>query len=506
MSKKGGKGFAEVSQARLGREQSKEMLEYVWIPYADLDEENLTPMIKCNMAHTVMLAEEGIVPREDAAAILQSLIKLETHLSELNFDPKKGDLFFNVEAYVIEQTNPEIGGKMHLGRSRIDLIAALMRLKVRTNLLRLLSALVEQRHLVLEKAEAYADVIMPAYTHLQPAQVSTFGHYLLAFYDVLGRDLGRLSAAFRSTNRCPLGAAASAGTSWPLNRERITELLGFSELIENAKDAAHNYDWLPEVLSAVGILMNNLSRLASDLYIWCSNEFNLIELDGAFAASSSIMPQKKNPYSLEMIKAQTGEVSASFGAVLEVLKGDTGGTGFDIKLVGPKIAHNAIEKTANMVLLLTPLLRTLRLNVERMHAMAGEGFTTAVGLADAIVAKGLSFRTAHLVTGCLVRMALDRGIAYHQVNASLVDEAARDVIGQPVGLDNETVRRALDVSQFVLSRDSVGGPAPGEMGRMVQARTAERKKEVEELHLLNNKIELANDELQQAVHNIMGKG
>jgi argininosuccinate lyase len=136
---------------------------------------------------------------------------------------------------------------------------------------------------------------MPAYTHLQPAQVATFGHYLLAFHDVLGRDLKRLIAAFESTNMSPLGAAASSGTSWPLDRQRVAELLGFASVVENTKDAAHNYDWLPEVLAATGILMSNIVRFATDLYIWCSYEFALVELDGAFAASSSIMPQKKNP-------------------------------------------------------------------------------------------------------------------------------------------------------------------------------------------------------------------
>ena len=164
---------------------------------------------------------------------------------------------------------------------------------------------------------------------------------MLAFHDLIGRDLRRLLNGFESTNVSPLGAAASSGTSWPLDRARVAQLAGFSSVLENTKDAAHNYDWLPEVLASTAILMSNVTRVATDLYIWCSYEFGLVELDGTFAASSSIMPQKKNPYSLEMIRARSGEVTAAFGACIEFLKGDTGGTAFDIELSGPRISDTA---------------------------------------------------------------------------------------------------------------------------------------------------------------------
>jgi argininosuccinate lyase len=495
----GATGFAEVSKARLGKAQSPEMLEYVWTPYADIDDENVRAMILCNMAHTVMLQEQNIVSPQEAARILKALRWLERAGGAFPFDPEKGDLFFNVEAYVIQHAGADMGGKMHLGRSRIDLIAALMRLKVRKNLIRLLPLVLELQRVVLARAMETADAVMPAYTHMQPAQVTTFGHYLVAFHDVLARDLQRLVRALESTNLSPLGAAAASGTTWPLDRARVAELLGFVSVVENTKDAAHNYDWLPEALAATAILMSNIGRLATDLYIWCSYEFRLVELDGAFAASSSIMPQKKNPYSLEMIKARTGEVTAAFPAVLEILKGDTGGTAFDVKLTGPRLADNAINRTADMVALVTPLLQTLIVHRERMAERAGDGFTTAVALADTLVAHGLSFRTAHHVIGRLVNIATERGLGYRDVTSALLDEAASDITGAPVKLDERTIRSALDPEGFVRARDGHGGPAPKQVKRMVEKRERERVKRSQAIDAALERIAKAEKKLSAEV-------
>jgi argininosuccinate lyase len=256
----------------------------------------------------------------------------------------------------------------------------------------------------------------------------------------------------------------------------VAELLGFDSVVENAKDAAHNYDWLPEALAAAGILMSNVVRLATDLYIWCSHEFRLVELDGAFAASSSIMPQKKNPYSLEMIRARTGEITGAYAAVLEILKGDTGGTAFDVKLTGPRIADNAVNRTADMVALLTPLITTLIVNRERMLERAGDGFTTAVSLADAMVERGLSFRTAHHIMGRLVRIASERDLTYRDVDSRLLDEAARAITGEDLNLPDAFIRKALDPREFVMQRDGHGGTSPRRVRQMIASRAKAKTK------------------------------
>ena len=496
-------GFAAVSKARLGKAQSREMLEYVWTPYADIDEENVRAMILCNMAHTIMLYEQKIIVKREAARILFALKKLQRLRGKFPFDPVKGDLFFNIEAYVIEHAGADFGGKMHIGRSRIDLIAALMRLKARKNLSRLIPLVLKLQEVLLSRASDTADAVMPAYTHLQPAQVATFGHYLLAFHDVLGRDLQRLLNAYKCTNMSPLGAAASAGTSWPLNRDRVAELLGFSSVMENAKDAAHNYDWFPEVLAASAILMSNIVRVATDLYIWCSYEFGLVELDGAFAASSSIMPQKKNPYSLEMIRGRTGEISGAFAASLEILKGDTGGTAFDIKLTGPRIADNTVNRTADMVSLITPLIKTLIVNRERMLERAGDGFTTAVALADSLVERGYSFRTAHHIMGRLVNIASERKLGYREVDKKLLDEAARDITGGGAGMSDKAIRKALDPVEFVRARDGYGGTSPTRVRQMIKNRSREHRKHEKAVKDQLNALSTSEAKLLQLVDKIV---
>lgn len=502
----GARGFEEVSKARLGKAQSPEMLAYVWTPYADIDDENVAVMARCNLAHTIMLYEQKIISKREAARILAPMTALLKNVASLDFDPRKGDLFFNVEALVIERAGADIGGKMHIGRSRIDLIAALMRLKVRKNMTRLLDCLMKLRVAVLDKAEASIDVVMPAYTHLQPAQVATFGHYLIAFHDALTRDLKRLIAAYDSLNESPLGAAASSGTSWPLDRTRVAELLGFARVVENTKDAAHNYDWFPEVVAATAILMSNVVRVATDFYIWCSYEFGLIELDGAFAASSSIMPQKKNPYSLEMIRARTGEATGAFAAILEILKGDTGGTAFDIKLTGPRIGDQAVNRVADMVALTTPLIRTLILKKERMLTSAGDGFTTAVALTDTMVAHGLSFRTAHHIVGRLVRMAAERNLTYRDITPAILNEAAREIVGHDLDLDARTIKRALDPVGFVQARKGLGGPAFGEVKRMIASRRRENVRWKTQVSSRQVLVEAADRKLAMRAAVLTGRG
>jgi argininosuccinate lyase len=273
-------------------------------------------------------------------------------------------------------------------------------------------------------------------------------------------------------------------------------------VVENAKDAAHNYDWLPEVLAAAGILMSNVVRFATDLYIWCSHEFRLVELDGAFAASSSIMPQKKNPYSLEMIRARTGEISGAFASVLEILKGDTGGTAFDVKLTGPRIADNTVNRTADMVALITPLVETLIVNKDRMFERAGDGFTTAVSLADAMVEKGFSFRTAHHIMGALVRIATERDLSYRDVDSTLVDEAARAITGKPVNLPDDFIRKALDPREFVLARDGVGGTSPRRVRQMIASRVKSRIKVQSDVRKLLSQIEHSDVALLRLVNRI----
>ena len=466
-------GFAEVSQARLGTSQAPEMLAYVWTPYAALEPENVRAIAHANMAHAIALAEAGLLPQQVATAILDALRDLLHNPDLLTYDPARGDLFFNVEAYLMDRVGRADGGRLHIGRSRIDLISALMHMRARDGLLRVLTKLCALQTVLVKLAARHSGTVMQAYTHLQPAQVTTFGHYLIGFVDAFQRDTDRVMAAIGHTNQSPLGAAATSGSSWDFSRQRLAELLGFDSVVENTKDAGHNFDWLAEALMACSIAMSNVGRLTWDLYIWCSHEFGMVTIDGAFAASSSIMPQKRNPYSLEMIRAQASELASAPTAILNVLMGDSGGTAFDVKLVGQRLSAHVLGRTADMLALLTGVLDTLHVDEARMRARAGDGFSTAVGLVERLVrSHGLSFRAAHLVVGATVRLADQMGLEPGRVTAPLVQAAAAEV-GEEIAVTDQEIRAALDAAEFVASRVTAGGPAPHEVRRMADSR-AER--------------------------------
>ncbi len=464
-------GFAEVSHARLGAAQSQEMLDYVWTPYAAYEPENVRAIAQANIAHAIALAEAGLIDAEVAEAIREALGHLITDPDALEYDAVRGDLFFNVEAYLMDQIGRDDGGRLHMGRSRIDLISALMHMRTRDGLLRVLGELVSLQTTLVELAGRHAETLMQAYTHLQPAQVTTLGHYLIGFVDAFGRDAERLTGALRHANQSPLGSAATSGSGWLFSRERVAELLGFETIVENTKDGGHNFDWLAEAVSAAAITMNNVGRIAWDLYIWASDEFGMVTIDGSYAASSSIMPQKRNPYSLEMIRARSSEIAASPASVLNILMGDSGGTAFDVKLVGQRLSTHVLDRTADMLALLAGVLRTLHVNEDHMRARCGHGFSTAVGLVEHLVREhGLPFRQAHLVLGAIVRLAEERGLQAEDVDSDLVREAAAEVLGIELALTNEEIRAALDPEAFVASRVTKGGPAPVQVRRMVQSR------------------------------------
>lgn len=457
----GESGFADVSRHRLGAGQSEEMLKSVWEPYAAWDEENVKILTSCELAQLVALTDAHLLTAAAAGTAGEALLAVMRNPSIMHFDPRRGDLYFNFEAHLVAALGPEIGGALHLGRSRIDLIAALMRLRARAEVLELLRSLQEFRLTVLGLAQQHMGSIMQAYTHLQPAQVTTLGHYLAALLSATERDMNRLLVALHSVNQSPLGAAATSGSSWPIDRRRLATLLGFEGLIVNTKDAGSNYDWLPELLGSVSILMSTVGRTAWDLYIWASHEFSLVQLSGSMAASSSIMPQKRNPYSLEMIRARASTSATVPASALMALHGDTGGTAFDIKLVGQTMLVDHLSTATGMVDLLRGVLRTAAFDTARMRENAGSGFSTAVGLVEELVRReDLPFRTAHLIVGALVRLAEERDIVFRQVTGELLDEAATQVLGRAVGVSTDAIQAALDPEAFIANLVVEGSPNP----------------------------------------------
>lgn len=466
---------------RLQEGPAHEVLEHLYWPRLQAEFVSTFPyMTAVNKAHVLMLVRQKILLPDVARQLLHAVVSLERQGAEaLQLDPRLEDAFFNYEAAIIRLTGAEIGGQMHTGRSRNDLSATLLRLQLRDRLLHLLPWFFTLRRTALAQAERYAEVIMPGYTHLQPAQPITFGHYLTGIAAALERDTQRLAAVYPRINQSPLGAGALAGTTFPLDRAYTASLLGFDGLVEHTLDAVASRDCAVELLAQGAIFGLTCSRIAQDLHVWFAHEFQSIDLPDRVAGTSSIMPQKKNPVVLEHLKGKPAHLLAAFVAAATAIKNVAFTNTIDGNRDAMQGLWEALEEMRRCVILLHLTLDTVTPNEALLRERAQSNFSTATDLADALVRHaGLSFRQAHHVVGGVVREALQRGIRADHISPQLVAEVAHSVLGQAVQLEEDIVRQALDAHQAVLGRTVHGGPAPTEVRRMVQA--AQQRLAVEE--------------------------
>ncbi|WP_435099005.1 argininosuccinate lyase [Halarchaeum sp. P4] len=398
-------------------------------------------------AHVVMLAEQDIIDTADAGAILDALDDVEHEGFEAL--PDGEDIHEAIETAVIERVGPE-GGRMHTARSRNDEVAACLRYQYRAALLEAVDTVVAAREALCEVAEEHTETVMPGYTHLQPAQPTTVAHWALSYEAALARDTERLLDAFDRTNRSPLGSAAFAGTPFDVDRERTAELLGFESVLANSMDAVSARDFLVEGSAAFAGLATTLSGLAEDLVVFANKGF--VELDDDYASTSSIMPQKKNPDTLELVRSTAGDAYGGLQGLLTTLKGLPRAYNRDLQNASPhawRVADAVVEATD----VAAGAVATAEWPAEDLEAAAGEGFSTATGVADLLAMHGIPFRTAHEV----VATAAERGADY-----DALDSACEDVLGEGIDslAEREAVEAALDPTASVASRDSAGGPAP----------------------------------------------
>jgi len=426
------------------------------------DERIFAADLAVDRAHVVMLAEQGIVDADDAGAILRALgdVEKDGHGAL----PAGEDVHEAIETAVIERVGPE-GGRMHTARSRNDEVAACIRYRLRSDLLAAAEAVVGAREAFLGVADDHADTVMPGYTHLQPAQPTTVGHWLCSYEGALARDTARLLDAYGRVNRSPLGAAAFAGTPFDVDRERTAALLGFDGVVENAADAVSARDFLVEATAAVAGLATTLSGLAEDLILFASKGH--VELADDYASTSSIMPQKRNPDTLELVRGRTGDATAGLQGLLTTLKGLPRAYNRDLQRAG-RHAWDAVDSATAATDVAAGAVATADWPAETLAAAAGDGFATATGVADLLAAAGVPFRTAHEV----VARAGERSAA---PDVAALDEASRAVLGEPLSaaVDPEAVERALDPAESVADRDSRGGPAPAALGASLE-RAADR--------------------------------
>ena len=405
-------------------------------------------------AHVVMLAEQGIVDDATAGEILAAL----DDVAGAGYDelPDGEDVHEAIETAVIDRVGPD-GGRMHTARSRNDEVATCIRHRLREDVLDAAAATVALREALVAVADEHADTVMPGYTHLQPAQPTTVCHYLLSYEGGVARDTARLLDAYDRVNRSPLGAAAFAGTPFDVDRDRTAALLGFDGLVRNATDAVSARDFLAETATALATLATTLSGLAEDLVVFSNKGF--LELSDDYASTSSIMPQKKNPDSLELTRGVAGDAIGEATGVLSLLKGLPRAYNRDLQR-----AHASVFEIAGDVREATEVaagaVATADWDETALAAAAGEGFSPAPGVADLLAMGGLPFRTAHEIVAAAAETVADGDSP--EAAAAKVDEAARKVTGEPLSayVSREDVKSALDPAESVASRDSAGGPAP----------------------------------------------
>jgi argininosuccinate lyase len=414
------------------------------------DERIFAADIAVDRAHVVMLAEQRIVGEDDAGAILSALAEIED--AGHSALPDGEDVHEAIEAAVIDRVGPD-GGRMHTARSRNDEVATCIRYRLREDVLGSLSALIGLRGALLEAAQAHTETVMPGYTHLQSAQPTTVAHWLLSYEAAVERDTERLLSAYERINRSPLGAGAFAGTTFDIDRGRTAELLGFDGVMGNSMDAVSARDFLVETVGALATCAVTLSGLAEDLVIFANRGF--VDVADDYASTSSIMPQKKNPDTLELTRGVAGDAVGDLTALLTTLKGLPRAYNRDLQRAGPH-AWDAIDAVLEAIKVGGGAVDTAQWNNAALSAAAGEGFSTATGVADLLAQAGVPFRQAHEV------VATAAGAANGTPTTEQLNEASESVLGDSLWafLEEEAVAAALDPVQSVASRDSEGGPAP----------------------------------------------
>jgi argininosuccinate lyase len=405
-----------------------------------------------SIAHATMLGEQGIIPTDDAAQIVQSLQEISSQLEsgEMEFDPSSEDIHSAVESLLREKLGP-VAGKLHTARSRNDQVATDTRLYLRDAITDVSSALFSFQNTLVRLAEQEMETILSGYTHLQHAQPVLLSHHLLAYFWMFQRDRERLTDCSKRLNLLPLGAGALAGTSFPINRERVAELLGFDGVIENSLDAVSDRDFALEFLAAASILMMHVSRLAEEIILWNSPEFGYVELDDSVTTGSSIMPQKKNPDVAELARGKAGRVFGDLFALLTVMKGLPLAYNKDMQ----EDKEPLFDTVDTLITLLPPFEKTLataKFQRERMAAALRGDFSTATDLADLLVRKGMPFRDAHHVVGRIVRHCIENKIG-------LEDLSTNDLTGFAPEFGTEAGEVAT-IQASVSARKARGGTAP----------------------------------------------
>ncbi len=421
--------------------------------------------IRGSMAHAQMLGEQGIIEKHESEKIIEGLkgILADLDSGALHFDPNAEDIHMFVEQVLTERLG-DTGKRLHTARSRNDQVALDIKFYLKDECDEISKLTYELIETLIATAQEHYDTVMPGYTHLQRAQPVTFAHHIMAYAQMLTRDLGRLADTKKRMDRMPLGSCALAGTTYPLNRKRTAELLGFEDITYNSLDGVSDRDYCIELASAVSILMMHLSRFSEEIVMWCSWEFKFIELDDAYSTGSSIMPQKKNPDITELIRGKTGRVYGDLMTLLSMMKNLPLAYNKDMQ-EDKEAIFDAIDTVKLCLSTFIPMFRTMTVLKDNMRKAAAKGFINATDCADYLVKKGMPFRDAYKITGTLVARCIE-------LDTTLEDLDIKEY-KKLTNVFDEDVYKAINLETCVMQRNVDGGPAPEAVARQIEQLKAE---------------------------------
>ncbi len=408
--------------------------------------------IEGSVAHSAMLAKQGIISQEDADKIREGLLSIleDIENGKLTFDSDAEDIHMFIEEELTERIG-DAGKRLHTGRSRNDQVALDQRLYAVDESMEIMSLLGELRDALIEIAKANTETYMPGYTHLQRAQPITFAHYLSAYIEMFGRDMDRLESAIERANVSPLGSGALAGTTYPLDREWVSEELGMNGVTFNSLDGVADRDWAIELASFASIFMMHLSRMSEEIILYSSQEFKFFELDDAYSTGSSMMPQKKNPDVAELTRGKTGRVYGDLISLLVIMKGLPLTYNKDMQEVQESL-YDVIDTVKAVLVPFTGMIKTMTINKDKMEAAALGGFTNATDLADYLVRKGIPFRSTHEISGKLVHYCIAN-------NTTLLD-LPLETFKEFSDLIEDDIYEAISLKTCVEKRTITGAPSP----------------------------------------------
>lgn len=461
----------EKRRGKIRKNPAQELVHYIIRPAIQTDlKRSYTTILDINRAHVLMLEKTGIIKKDVARKILEATAKIAAQKDDPQFtiNPNIEDLYFNLERYLIELTGLEIGGQQHTARSRNDLTATEMRMDTRRSFIKLSEMFNVLRQSILDLAKQTTHCVMSGYTHMQPSEPITFAHYLCGVSGELERDYARLAEAWKRLNICPLGGCSMGSTSFPIDRTYTARLLGFDDVVQNSIDCVATRDYALEITCALATAANTLSRFALDLYNWSTPEYGYVEVDDSVAVCSSIMPQKKNPITLEHVKGKTAHLEGVMVSIFSGMKNVMFTHCRDISMESGRYFWTGLDESEAIFALMNVTVKTMKLKPEHMVEAARKNFCTVTELANYLVRHdGVSFREAHNIIAAVVEDFCAQGKTADGIDKEAINKAAKDLYGIETKLTDALIKEALDPVRVVNEKTCLGGTEPHEVQRQI---------------------------------------